>query len=158
MKRDYDITESLDIGNANNPPNPITKFSKLYIRNGIICTLDVNGIEKRFSPSSILVGDKVIVSNGNSITESIVTSTELNYLSGANSDIQTQIYNKQPLDNTLNALSNYNTNGIVTQTAPDAFEGRTIDAGMDTNTKISGYICPIKSSALQFKTGRKSFL
>lgn len=33
---------------------------------------------------------------------------------------------KQPLDSTLTALSNFNTNGILTQTSQDSFTGRTI--------------------------------
>lgn len=37
---------------------------------------------------------------------------------------------KQPLDSTLTALSAYNTNGLVTQTSPDTFVGRTIVAGV----------------------------
>lgn len=40
----------------------------------------------------------------------------------------------QPLDDTLTALSGFNTNGLLTQTAPDTFTGRTLTAA---NTKIA---------------------
>lgn len=60
------------------------------------------------------------------ITSSAVTPTELGYVSGVTSAIQTQINNKQPLDSTLTALAAYNTNGLLTQTAADTFTGRTI--------------------------------
>jgi hypothetical protein len=58
-----------------------------------------------------------------------VDNTEFGYLDGVTSAIQTQLNNKQPLDATLTALAAYNTNGILTQTAPDTFVGRTITAG-----------------------------
>lgn len=41
-------------------------------------------------------------------------------------DLQAALNNKQPLDATLTSWAAYNTNGIVTQTAPDTFTGRTI--------------------------------
>lgn len=60
------------------------------------------------------------------VTASTVTSTELGRLSGVTSPIQTQLDGKINADATLSALAAYNTNGLVTQTAPDTFTGRTI--------------------------------
>ena len=63
-----------------------------------------------------------------------VDNTELSYLNGVTSAVQTQLDNKQPLDSTLTSLAAYNTNGVLTQTAPDTFVGRTLTAG---STKLS---------------------
>lgn len=64
------------------------------------------------------------------IHDGSVDNTEFGHLDGVTSNIQTQLDNKQPLDSTLTSLAAYNTDGILTQTAPDTFTGRTIvDAG-----------------------------
>lgn len=82
---------------------------------------------------------RALVSDGSGfITPSSVTSTELGYLSGVTSAIQTQLGNKQPLDATLTSLAAYNTNGILTQTAADTFTGRTITGTANQITVTNG--------------------
>ena len=62
------------------------------------------------------------------LASSSVTPTELGYVSGVTSAIQSQIDGKQASDATLSALAAFNTNGIICQTAADTFAGRTLTA------------------------------
>ena len=57
--------------------------------------------------------------------DGITASTvELNYVDGVTSSIQTQLDGKQSIDPALTAFANFNTNGLITQTATDTFTGR----------------------------------
>lgn len=107
--------------------------SKNIVSSSIVLTSDVSGVlpiaNGGTNSSASLSGNKAVVTNGSAIIESAVTSTELGYVSGVSSAIQTQLNNKQPLDSTLTALASYNTNGLLTQTSADNFTGRTIVAG-----------------------------
>lgn len=74
-----------------------------------------------------VTASRALVSNASGyISASSVTATELGYVSGVTSAIQTQLNAKQPLDATLTALAAFNTNGILVQTAADTFAGRTL--------------------------------
>jgi len=85
--------------------------------------------------TSNLTANMALESNASGkVAASAVTSTELGYVSGVTSSIQTQLGNKQPLDSTLTALAAFNTNGLMAQTAADTFTARTIAAG---SSKVS---------------------
>lgn len=78
---------------------------------------------------AILDGATVTTAELNKLAGLATTATELGYVNGVTSAIQTQIDGKQSLDATLTALAAYSTNGILTQTASDTFTGRTIAGG-----------------------------
>lgn len=105
--------------------------------------------------SSDLTASRAIVSNASGkIAVSSVTSTELGYLSGVTSSVQTQLNAKQDSDATLTALAAYNTNGFLVQTAENTFVGRQIrgtvnqinvlnNDGVDGNVTISASIASL---------------
>lgn len=79
-----------------------------------------------------LTADRALVSNGTGkVAVSAVTATELGYVSGVTSAIQTQLNNKQPLDGDLTAIAALaGTSGLLRKTAADTYS-------LDTNTYLT---------------------
>ena len=70
--------------------------------------------------------DRAVVSDGSGdLSSSSTTSTEIGYVGGVTSAIQTQIDNKQPLDSDLTAISALATNGILSRTGSATYATRT---------------------------------
>lgn len=77
-----------------------------------------------FTPSRALVADPSGV-----IVAAVTTSTEIGFLSGVTSSIQTQFSGTQPLDSDLTALAALGTTGIVVRTGSGTVATRTLVAG-----------------------------
>lgn len=87
-----------------------------------------------FGKMETLASGRVAVTDGDGkVSASSVTSTTLGYLD-VGASLTSLLGAKQPLDSTLTALSNFNTNGLLAQTTSDTFVGRSIVAG---STKLS---------------------
>jgi len=67
----------------------------------------------------------------NILSGATLSTTELNFVDGVTSPIQSQLNDKQPIDAGLTALANFNTNGIIVQTANDTYTGRTMVAPVE---------------------------
>ena len=90
-----------------------------------------------------VTASRALVSDGSGvISPSSVTSTELGYVSGVTSAIQTQLGNKQPLDADLTALAALSSTGIVARSAADTYSLRTITGntqiGVSNGDGVSG--------------------
>jgi hypothetical protein len=91
------------------------------------------------SKLAAITASRAVVTDGSGfVSAATTTSTEIGFVNGVTSAIQTQINGKQPLDSTLTSLAAYNTNGILTQTAADTFTGRTITGTASNITVTNG--------------------
>jgi len=81
--------------------------------------------------STALSGNRAVVTNGSAIVESATTATEIGYVSGVTSSIQTQLNGKQASGNYITALT-----GDVTATGPGS-SAATLSDGTVTNAKVA---------------------
>ena len=77
-------------------------------------------IAKGGTNASSFASDELLYFNGTSFASAGVSTSSF----ATSSHLHTGIY--QGIDSTLSALASYNTNGIMVQTAPDTFTGRTL--------------------------------
>lgn len=72
------------------------------------------------------------------ITPATTTSTEIGYVNGVTSSIQTQFAAKQPLDSDLTSIAALSATGIAAQTAVGTWANRTITGTANTITMTNG--------------------
>lgn len=77
-----------------------------------------------------LTANRAVISNGSGkIAVSSATDTEVSYLSGVTSAIQTQLDAKQAQDAELDAIASISSNGLISRTGAGTAAARTITAG-----------------------------
>lgn len=86
-----------------------------------------------FTPNISIISD-----GAGNLTSSGTTATEIGYVAGVTSSIQTQLNNKQPLDADLTALAALTTTGFATRTGAGTWDTRTFSAGSSKITVTNG--------------------
>lgn len=108
----------------------ISEGSNLYFTNARAQAAITGGASSIVTAN--LTADRALVSDVNGkVAVSAVTASELGFLSGVTSAIQTQLNNKQPLDADLTAIAALaGTSGLLRKTAADTWS-------LDTNTYLT---------------------
>lgn len=119
-----------------NASDQLTYGGTKLLTSGAIVNADIDAAAAiALSKLAALTASRALVSDGSGVVSvSAVTSTELGYVSGVTSAIQTQIDGKQPLDSDLTAVAGLSSTGLVARTGSGTAAVRTISAG---SSKIS---------------------
>ena len=117
-------------------------YSKLSLANSIVNADVSSSAGISLTKLAALTSGRAVVTNGSGVLDvSAITATEIGYLTGVSSGIQTQIDGKQPLDSDLTALAGLTSTGVIARTATGAMSTRTIQGGTGINvTNGSGVI------------------
>jgi hypothetical protein len=117
----------------------ITEGSRLYFTD-VRAQAAITGGASTITTSNLTVSRALASDSSGKVVATAVTGTELGYLSGATSNIQSQLANRQPLDATLSALAStitaadtmiYFTGVDTAQTASLTTFGRSIMGSVD---------------------------
>jgi hypothetical protein len=117
----------------------ITEGSRLYFTD-VRAQAAMTGAASTITTSNLTVSRALASDSSGKVVATAVTGTELGYLSGATSNIQSQLANRQPLDATLSALAStitaadtmiYFTGVDTAQTASLTSFGRSIMGSVD---------------------------
>jgi hypothetical protein len=154
----HGIVDTADLGLKSNPLSQFAATSSAQLA-GVISDETGSGLLV-FASSPILTTPNIGAANGLSLQLSGLTASEilgtdasknlvslavatypslaeLAHVKGVTSAIQTQLNAKQALDAALTALAAFNTNGVLVQTAPDTFAGRSVAVTASTGLSIS---------------------
>ena len=117
----------------------ITEGSRLYFTD-VRAQAAITGAASTITTSNLTVSRALASDSSGKVVATAVTGTELGYLGGATSNIQSQLANRQPLDATLSALAStitaadtmiYFTGVDTAQTASLTSFGRSIMGSVD---------------------------
>jgi hypothetical protein len=127
-----------NIDNGNIKAAAGIEYSKLTLT-GSVVNADVSASAAiALTKLAATTASRALVSDGDGkISPSSVTATELGYVAGVSSAIQTQLNAKQGLDGTLTALAAFNSDGLLAQTAADTFTARSVAASNSAGTALS---------------------
>lgn len=105
-------------------------YSKLNLTGSIVNADVASGAAIAVNKLAALTASRAVVTDGSGfVSAATTTSTEIGYVNGVTSAIQTQIDGKQPLDSDLTAVAGLTTTGIMVRTGTGTAATRTLVAG-----------------------------
>lgn len=107
----------------------VTSAIQTQINTIVAGQVNITGAASTIDTEDLTINRAVISNASGKIAVSTVTSTELGYVSGVTSAIQTQLDNKQALDADLTAIAGLSSNGLVARTGAGTAAARTVTAG-----------------------------